>query len=144
MLVSVGTDKVCKVWDISANASSSGTSEPVCISEKNMKQGDLFSVQMYADIPWVLATGGQSGQVAIWDTEEDMKVVKHFKDQLSTKAKSMKKTADKGLEAADAEMAEDDDGDSDDFEDCDSDEEEEETQEDANKKQSKKSSKKQK
>lgn len=61
MLVSVGTDKVCKVWDISANPTSSGSFEPVCVSEKNMKQGDLFTVQMYADIPWVLATGGQNG-----------------------------------------------------------------------------------
>ena len=39
-----------------------------------MKQGDLFSVQMYADIPWVLVAGGQKGEVAIWDTEEDSKV----------------------------------------------------------------------
>jgi len=35
---------------------------------------------MYGDIPWVLATGGQKGELAIWDTEEDMRVLKHFKD----------------------------------------------------------------
>lgn len=44
MLVSAGTDKVCKVWDISANPSGDGAFQPVCISEKNMKQGDLFTV----------------------------------------------------------------------------------------------------
>ena len=70
MVVSVGTDKLCKVWDITANASAQ-TYEPSCISQKDLKQGDLFSVQMYADIPWVLAAGGQKGELAIWDTEED-------------------------------------------------------------------------
>ena len=42
MLVTVGTDKLCKVWDISAKGSA--TYEPVCVSEKDMKQGDLFTV----------------------------------------------------------------------------------------------------
>ena len=33
MLTSVGTDKQCKIWDITANPSQNGTSfEPVCIS----------------------------------------------------------------------------------------------------------------
>ena len=59
MLTTVGTDKVCKIWDITAGASADGTSStPLCVSEKDMKQGDLFTVQFYADIPWVLATGG--------------------------------------------------------------------------------------
>ena len=48
-----------------------------------MKQGDLFTVQMYADIPWVLATGGQKGELAIWDTEEDQRIRAHFKDKLT-------------------------------------------------------------
>ena len=86
-----------------------------------MQQGLLFSVQMYADIPWVLAAGGSSGQLAIWDLEEDKRVYKHFKSQLPEKAKTMKKKADKGF-------AQDEDvevvsatGDSSDFEDVDSD-----------------------
>ena len=97
MLATVGTDKVCKIWDITANASAdSSTFTPSCISEKEMKQGELFSVQMYADIPWVLATGGQKGELAIWDTEEDSKVRKHFKDKMPEKAKQLKKKADNG------------------------------------------------
>ena len=75
---------------------------------------------MYADIPWVLATGGQKGELAIWDTEADMKVVKHFKGSMPDKAKQLKKKADRGYEAGDADMA---DGDSSGFEDVDSDEE---------------------
>ena len=82
---------------------------------------------MYADIPWVLATGGQKGELAIWDTEEDMKIVKHFKEQMPKKARLLKKAADKGLEAGDANMVEE--GDSSGFEDVNSDEEEDDTQE---------------
>lgn len=48
----------------------------------------------------------------------------HFKDQLSSKAKTLKKAADKGLEAEDKDMVEEGD-ESSGFEDCDSEEEEE-------------------
>jgi len=88
MLVTVGTDKLCKVWDITANAAADGSScIPACIGERDMKQGDLFSVQMYSDIPWLLAAGGQKGELAIWDTEEDNRIKQHFKDKLPEKAK---------------------------------------------------------
>ena len=124
MLATVGTDKLCKIWDISATNSSDGsTYAPALISQRDMKQGDLFSIQMYADIPWVLACGGQKGELAIWDTEEDQKVLKHFKDSMPEKARQLKKKADRGYVEADADMA--NDGDSSGFEDVDSDEEEE-------------------
>jgi len=74
---------------------------------------------MYADIPWVLASGGQKGELAIWDTEEDMRVLKHFKDQMPEKAKKMKRAADRGLEEGEADMVVD--GESSGFEDVDSD-----------------------
>ena len=127
MLTTVGTDHQCKIWDITANASPDGqTYTPACIQTKDLKQGDLFSVQMYADIPWVMAAGGQKGELAIWDTEEDGKVLKHFKDMMPKKARSLKKKADKGFDA-DEEMDEggNDDEDSSGFEDVDSDEESE-------------------
>ena len=131
MLVSVGTDKLCKIWDITANASADGsTYQPLCVQQKDMKQGDLFSVQMYADIPWVLAAGGQKGEVAIWDTEEDAKIRQQFKAQMPEKAKTMKYKADKGYEATDEAMVEDE-GDSSGFEDVDSDEESETGEEQA-------------
>ena len=122
MLVTVGTDKVCKVWDIATQKD--GKYEPELISKKNLKQGMLFSVQTYADIPWVLAAGGSSGQLAIWDTEEDKRVYGHFKDQLSDKAKMMKGAADQGLAEDEQMQVVDATGDSSGFEDVDSDEEE--------------------
>ena len=96
-------------------------------------------MQMYADIPWVLACGGSKGELAVWDTEEDKAVYEHFKGKVTKEAQKLKKVADKGFGKEDAEMAE---GDSSGFEDVDSDEEEE-TQEVPEKKskKSKKSSK---
>ena len=80
---------------------------------------------MYADIPWVLATGGQKGELAVWDTEEDQRVLKHFKGMLPQGAQQLKRKADRGLEATDADMAEGDE-DSSGFEDVDSDEDSDE------------------
>lgn len=91
-----------------------------------MKQGELFSVQMYKDIPWVLATGGSKGELAIWDTEEDKKIYSHFKGEISKKATSLKKTVDKGLEADESDIA---GGESSGWEDMGSDEEDEATKE---------------
>ena len=97
-----------------------------------MKQGDLFSVQMYKDIPWVLATGGSKGELAIWDVEEDKKTYSHFKDAITQKTKDSKKAADKGLAEDDINQVEEegmDDGDSG-WEDCEESAEEEDDTED--------------
>ena len=40
--------------------------------------GELFSLQFYKDIPWVLAAGGSKGEIAVWDTEENEQVKAHF------------------------------------------------------------------
>jgi len=42
MLATVGTDKLCKIWDI-ANVVD-GKPTPKCIAKRNMEQGQLFSV----------------------------------------------------------------------------------------------------
>ena len=81
MMATVGTDNTCKIWDIHA---SSGT--PQLIGSRDLKQGELFSVQFYEDIPWVLAAGGSKGEVAIWDTEETSEVASHFGKTLDPNA----------------------------------------------------------
>lgn len=85
MLATVGSDSICKVWDVLAS-NSQGKPEPKQIAKRDLKQGELFSVQFYQDIPWVLAAGGSKGEVAIWDTEESVEIEKHFKPQLSKDA----------------------------------------------------------
>lgn len=47
----------------------------------------------------MLAAGGQKGEVAIWDTEEDKAVKTRFRPFLSETAIKMKRNADKGVSA---------------------------------------------
>ena len=35
------------------------------------------------DIPWVLACGGNSGEIAVWDTSENINIENHFKPYLA-------------------------------------------------------------
>ena len=39
-------------------------------------------MQFSLDLPWVLACGGQSGEIAVWDTSENKKIEEHFKPSL--------------------------------------------------------------
>ena len=36
-------------------------------------------MQFCQDIPWVIASGGSNGELAIWDTSESLEVEDHFK-----------------------------------------------------------------
>lgn len=40
MIATVGSDSICKIWDISV----AGESEPKHIFKRDLKQGELFSV----------------------------------------------------------------------------------------------------
>lgn len=71
----------------------------------------------------MLAAGGQKGELAIWDTEEDKAIKQTFGPLLDPSARALKKNADKGLgKEEEAGEALEDDGDSG-FEDVDSEEE---------------------
>jgi periodic tryptophan protein 1 len=75
MMATASTDEYVKVWDISL-------ATPKMISYKKMTMGELFTLQFYKDIPWVLATGGAKGEMAVWDLEESEPIKKHFIGQL--------------------------------------------------------------
>ena len=70
MMATSGTEGLVKIWDITGGNSSAGSAAPMEVSSKTMKQGELFAMQYCMDIPWVLATGGSTGQMAIWDISE--------------------------------------------------------------------------
>jgi periodic tryptophan protein 1 len=74
MMATCSTDEYIKIWDIAHN---NGT-EPKLIGHKKTTMGELFSLSFYKDIPWVLAAGGSKGEVAVWDTEENEGIGKHF------------------------------------------------------------------
>ena len=48
-----------------------------------MQQGDLFSMSFCNDIPWVIASGGNKGEIAVWDCSENFDIENHFKPQLA-------------------------------------------------------------
>jgi WD40 repeat protein len=74
MMATCSTDEYIKIWDIANN---NGT-EPKLIGAKKTTMGELFTLSFYKDIPWVLAAGGSKGEVAVWDTEENDSIGKHF------------------------------------------------------------------
>ena len=78
MMATSSTDGAVKIWDISAN----GGTNPELISQRSMKQGELFTLQFCQDIPWVLACGGSKGEVAVWDVSENNQIENHFKNFL--------------------------------------------------------------
>ena len=78
MMCTSSTDGTVRVWDIAAN----GGTKPQEISHRNMKQGELFTLQFCQDIPWVLATAGSQGELAIWDVSENEQIENHFKPYL--------------------------------------------------------------
>ena len=85
--------------------------------QKDLKQGNLHSLQFYQDEAWVLAAGGSQGELCIWDTEESSIIRKHFEKEAGPylTPNHDKKKADKNDK--DQAMAAEDERDSD-FEDC--------------------------
>eukprot|EP00357_Protocruzia_adherens_P006416 CAMPEP_0114989870 /NCGR_PEP_ID=MMETSP0216-20121206/10446_1 /TAXON_ID=223996 /ORGANISM="Protocruzia adherens, Strain Boccale" /LENGTH=490 /DNA_ID=CAMNT_0002352913 /DNA_START=28 /DNA_END=1500 /DNA_ORIENTATION=- len=84
MLASVSTDKRIKIWDLDSTVETSTGVMPKLIAEKVPKNADeLFCCSFYQDSPWVLAAGGRSGELIIWDTAENPEIVKTFSDRVS-------------------------------------------------------------
>ena len=79
MMATAGLDGNIKIWDIAAN----GGTKPEMIGSRNMKQGDLYSMSFSNDIPWVLASGGNTGEIAVWDVSENLDIENHFKPSLA-------------------------------------------------------------
>lgn len=65
LLATAGKDKLVKLWD---------SSNMQQIAEREMKVDELFCIEFCKDMPFVLATGGLGGKLAIWDTEENENV----------------------------------------------------------------------
>jgi len=79
MMATSGADGSVRIWDIAAE----GGAKPKQIGSRNMKQGDLYSMEFCQDIPWVLATGGSMGEIAVWDVSENIDIENHFKPFLA-------------------------------------------------------------
>nr|BAD46146.1 transducin-like [Oryza sativa Japonica Group] len=60
-LATASADKTVKLWDISSN-------QPSVIASLNPKVGAIFSISFSKDNPFLLAVGGQKGNLKVWNT----------------------------------------------------------------------------
>ena len=77
MMATASIDKTVKVWDV--NAKSSEGNGPRCIAYKTMNVGKLFALQYSPDDPFLLATAGDTGMVAVWESDELATIEDYFK-----------------------------------------------------------------
>ena len=70
MLATASKDKTVKIWD---------STTMNLIAERNAGVDELYCIEFYKDLPFVLATGGMAGELAIWDTEENESVRNRWK-----------------------------------------------------------------
>lgn len=76
MLASCSVDKTVKVWDVTRE------SQPQCVAYKSMNVGKLFTLKYSYDDPFLLATAGDKGSVAVWESDE-MEIIKnHFNSRI--------------------------------------------------------------
>jgi len=69
LLATASTDCTVSLWD---------AQNLTRIQEKDMKVDKLLCLEFYKDSPYILATGGLGGEIAVWDTEESSLVTSHF------------------------------------------------------------------
>ncbi|KAG5191207.1 WD40-repeat-containing domain protein [Tribonema minus] len=75
LLATASEDKTVRLWDASA---AGGAAMPVLLAAKPMAVGRLFAVSFYPGTPFLLATGGSKGQVALWHTDDEPAVAARF------------------------------------------------------------------
>jgi WD40 repeat protein len=87
MLATASVDKTVRVWDVLHCGGEDGTTaagldpsllSPKLVAYKSMNVGKLFSLQYFSDSPFLLATGGDKGMVAVWESDEQSVIVEHF------------------------------------------------------------------
>ena len=70
-------DKTIKVWDV-ASCQSGSSQSPEAVAYKTMNVGKLFALQFFPDNPFLLATGGDAGMVAVWESDEMAEIQARF------------------------------------------------------------------
>jgi WD40 repeat protein len=59
--------------------------EPKLAAYKTMNVGKLFALQYYSDDPFLLATAGDKGMVAVWESDESEAIRAHFEGRAVAK-----------------------------------------------------------
>lgn len=75
------TDETIKIWDMHSPSSTPQRIVPKNVFYKSMNVGNLFSINFCKDEPFLLATGGESGIVAVWDCDEQQIIKDYFNER---------------------------------------------------------------
>jgi periodic tryptophan protein 1 len=91
LLATASIDKTVRVWDVhplhkvahstvpsTMSLESYAMQHPSEVAYKSMAVGKLFSLQFHGEDAFVLATGGDKGMVAVWESDENEIIKKHF------------------------------------------------------------------
>jgi hypothetical protein len=54
----------------------------MCIAEKSMCVGRLFSVHCHPTDPYIIAAGGDQGIPAVWEADENPVILEHFQSRI--------------------------------------------------------------
>jgi len=73
LMATCSPDKTVKIWDLEAEGG------PACVGERQMQAGSLFDVKFDVNEPFMLATGGDQGELAVWDLSSEANIAKVFK-----------------------------------------------------------------
>ena len=88
MLATASTDKTVKVWDVNDLVNGEEEGAPRCVAYKSMNVGKLLTLQFSRDDPFMLATGGDKGMVAIWESDELDHIRNHFESRVVSKSET--------------------------------------------------------
>ena len=81
MMATASIDKTVKVWDVS-DLQSSEAGGPRLVAYKTMNVGKLFALQYNPDDPFLLAAAGDTGMVAVWESDELETIESYFKQRV--------------------------------------------------------------
>jgi periodic tryptophan protein 1 len=78
LLATSSLDKTVKIWDTASLQADLSDTPPVCVAYKSMNVGKLFTAKFSGDDPFLYATGGDKGMVAVWEVDEMDAIRTHF------------------------------------------------------------------
>jgi len=82
LLSTASSDKTVRVWDYDALCKDPENKKHKWVASKEMNVGQLFDCSFYGDSPFLLASAGSEGSIALWDCEENAKVEACFKGRV--------------------------------------------------------------
>lgn len=72
LFLTASHDKTVKLWDSKAG-------QPTLLGQNNLDVGAVFSASFWAESPFIVAVGGETGKLKLWDIRDNQTVQKKYK-----------------------------------------------------------------